>query len=237
MIFCLLNYHFRSWRKIKKDYLHHFARPRVDMLVWILLDKLLPQFSHRIGRLFLGYGRARDPASWRTQFQHDWKALETRTASEHDSFRYEKYNPKPLLWVCSCPAFSQSRFLICKHLVQLHHPVPPRFFKEVSRNRSTPFWKHAGLQTLDQAAPDVRLDFTHPRIPPPEFENRPDSSLDDTSGPNKAVISSNDEGDDAVSAVGTVDSDSLRLDMRGHKAFDFRPPKKRVWLRDFQNAS
>lgn len=178
------------------------------MLVWILLNKLLPQFSQRIGRLFLGYGRARDPVSWKTQFQRDWRTLETRTASEFDSFRYERYNPKPLLWVCSCPAFSQSRFLICKHLVQVHHPVLPRFFKQVSRNRSTPFWKPPGLRTLDQAAPDDGLDFTHPRIPLPEYEDRPDFASDDTSGSNAAVISTHDEGDDAVSAVGTVDSDS-----------------------------
>lgn len=48
-------------------------------------------------------------------------------------------------WTCSCPSFSTSRFLICKHLIHLVRSVPTIFFKEACRARSTPFWKHPKL--------------------------------------------------------------------------------------------
>jgi len=61
----------------------------------------------------------------------------------------EKYRPDPKRFVCTCPQFVISRFLLCKHLVQAFHPVPPVFFLEVSRNRTVPFWSHSSLIPLN----------------------------------------------------------------------------------------
>jgi hypothetical protein len=61
---------------------------------------------------------------------------------------HDKYRPDPQRWVCTCPHFVVSRFLICKHLVQSVHPVSPKFFFEVERNRTTPFYSHPGLIEL-----------------------------------------------------------------------------------------
>ncbi|KAJ7577209.1 hypothetical protein C8J56DRAFT_899293 [Mycena floridula] len=36
------------WRRIKKDFLHHFASPRVDLLVWILVTKLAPTYYRKL---------------------------------------------------------------------------------------------------------------------------------------------------------------------------------------------
>ena len=44
-----------------------------------------------------------------------------------------------------------SRFLLCKHVVQLFHPVEPQFFLEVIRNQSLPFWSHPSLKPLANA--------------------------------------------------------------------------------------
>ena len=63
----------------------------------------------------------------------------------------EKYRPDVKRFVCTCPHFVVSRFLICKHLVQRFHPVDPQFFLEVTRNRCSPFWSHPSLKPLATA--------------------------------------------------------------------------------------
>ncbi|KAJ7210775.1 hypothetical protein GGX14DRAFT_363219, partial [Mycena pura] len=35
------------WRRIKRDFLHHFHKPRLDLLVWILITKLAPKYYRR----------------------------------------------------------------------------------------------------------------------------------------------------------------------------------------------
>ncbi|KAJ3717664.1 hypothetical protein DFJ43DRAFT_1141688 [Lentinula guzmanii] len=87
-------------------------------------------------------GRFRNLASWRKGFKSEWKRLETRPIAQPVS---DAYRPDPLRWVCGCRYFFKSRFLICKHLVQAMKPVPPVFFLEVRRSRSTPFWSHKAL--------------------------------------------------------------------------------------------
>ena len=61
---------------------------------------------------------------------------------------HDKYRPDPQCWVCTCPRFMVSCFLTCKHLVQSVHPVGPKFFFEVERNRTTSFYSHASLIEL-----------------------------------------------------------------------------------------
>jgi hypothetical protein len=53
------------------------------------------------------------------------------------------YVTNPNDWICTCPHFATSRFLVCKHLVQACEPIPARFFLVVpARNRQAPFWRH-----------------------------------------------------------------------------------------------
>ena len=97
-------------------------------------------------------GRPRDARSWRKAFKKAWRLCYARDTSPQDQFPYLKYSPDPIRWVCGCPSFRQSRFLICKHLVKLCHPVGSRFFLEVERNRTAPFWKHPDLLPLECSA-------------------------------------------------------------------------------------
>jgi hypothetical protein len=60
----------------------------------------------------------------------------------------ERYRPDIKRFVCTCLQFVVSRFLICKHLVQMFQPIDPIFFLEVSRNRTVPFWSHPTLKPL-----------------------------------------------------------------------------------------
>ncbi|CAG8647768.1 19528_t:CDS:2 [Gigaspora rosea] len=54
------------------------------------------------------------------------------------------------MWTCSCLGYLNSRFLLCKHLVQSVHSLKPNFFNEVTRYRSLPFWRHQDLIPLMQ---------------------------------------------------------------------------------------
>ncbi|EGN98063.1 hypothetical protein SERLA73DRAFT_123461 [Serpula lacrymans var. lacrymans S7.3] len=73
----------------------------------------------------------RELASWRKVFKRDWKQAATSPITMPLN---NKYRLNTLTWVCTCPHFSTSRFLLCKHLVQDVHPVPPLFFLEVKRD-------------------------------------------------------------------------------------------------------
>ena len=86
-------------------------------------------------------------ASWRGDFKKEWKELSGRVP-EKDSFR--KYHTNPQKWVCGCDFFLGSRFLICKHLVHCFEPVtqPLEFFRDVQRQRSTPYWTWANNQLV-----------------------------------------------------------------------------------------
>ena len=56
-------------------------------------------------------------------------------------------------WVCTCPAFAVSRFLVRKHLVQRIHKVPP-IFLGFERFREPPFWRHKTLRPLEEYRDD-----------------------------------------------------------------------------------
>lgn len=142
-----LTYYPNSWRRIKHDFLHHFKMPRCDLLAWILVTKLAPFYYVKLDRLLVQEGRYRELSSWRKNFKKQWKTLETRdiTMPLNDAYRPDAHK-----WICTCPSFVTSRFLLCKHLVQSVHRVPPVFFLQVKRNRSTPFWRHENLRVLDE---------------------------------------------------------------------------------------
>ncbi|KAJ7156580.1 hypothetical protein C8R43DRAFT_1087311 [Mycena crocata] len=82
-------------------------------------------------------GRFRDLPSWRKDFKVQCKKFWNTPITLPLN---PKYRPDPYRWVCTCPHFFKSCFLICKHLV---HAVRP-----VQRNRTTPFWSHPALIPL-----------------------------------------------------------------------------------------
>jgi hypothetical protein len=87
-------------------------------------------------------GRFRELSSWRKDFKRAWHKCEQTPITMPLN---EKYRPDAHRWVCTCPCFATSRFLICKHLVQAVQSVPLVFFLEAKRNRTTPFWVHHSL--------------------------------------------------------------------------------------------
>ncbi|KAF7426653.1 hypothetical protein PC9H_009022 [Pleurotus ostreatus] len=148
------------WRRIKKDFLHHFHKPRVDLLVWILVTKMAPAYYRKLDLATRDIGRFRELPSWRKAFKRDWKRALKKPITVPLNI---KYRPDTYRWVCTCPHFSKSRFLLCKHLVQAAPPVEPIFFLEVIRNRTTPFWTHVSLQPMtDETKPGVKQPAQQP---------------------------------------------------------------------------
>ena len=143
---------------MKEDYLHHFSLPRLDLLAWVLITKLVPTYYQKLEVMLTDIGRFRELPRWRKDFKADWKkAMNTPIMQPLN----EKYRPDAQKFVCTCPHFVVSRFLLCKHIVQQFHLVDPRFFLEVTRNRCLPFWSHPSLKPLVTA--DNRIE---PQDPP-----------------------------------------------------------------------
>lgn len=132
--------HHNSWRRIKHELLHHFKMPRCDLLAWILVSKLAPTYYIKLDNLLTSNERYSELCSWRKEFKKTWKSLETReiTVPLNDAYR-----PDAKKWICTCPFFVTSRFLMCKRVL-------PTFFLEVKCYRSVPFWRHASLKILDE---------------------------------------------------------------------------------------
>jgi MULE transposase domain len=131
------------WRIIKRDYLYKFHKPRLDLLIWVLASRLVPRCIIKYQHLISSRQRTRYTPSWRPVFKRAWKECSRRTIND------TSYITDSVKWTCSCPAYLESRFLLCKHLVQSVRPVGPIFFNEVHRRRSPPFWQHPDLIPLE----------------------------------------------------------------------------------------
>jgi hypothetical protein len=146
------------WRKLKHDYLHRFNRPRIDLVVWVLLNKAIPDSLTRMWAILSYDPRRVDAswrkASWRKAFKHEWKKLTIRSQTI-DPGSIQQYHANPTQWCCGCPSFINSRFLICKHLVFCYKPIldPVRFFREIRRQRVPPFWTDRQLTLLPEYQP------------------------------------------------------------------------------------
>jgi len=133
---------------VKEDYLHHFSLPRLDLLAWVLVTKLVPTYYRKLEVMLNDTGRFRELPKWRKDFKANWMtAMRTPITMPIN----EKYRPNAKDFLCTCPRFVVSRFLLCKHVVQLFQPVNPLFFLEVTRNRTLPFWSHPSLKPLAMA--------------------------------------------------------------------------------------
>ncbi|KAL0578321.1 hypothetical protein V5O48_003668 [Marasmius crinis-equi] len=134
------------WKHIKHDYLGHFSNPQIDFLIWMVVVKAGAAYLNSFENIMIDDGRWTHRASWRKDFKREWQ--QCRKAEIPQPIN-SKYRPDSCHWVCTCPAFVLSRFLLCKHLVQSVRDIDPVFFWEVQRNRTAPWYTHPSLQPLD----------------------------------------------------------------------------------------
>jgi MULE transposase domain len=129
------------WRQLKHDYLHHVARPRLDHLVWILINKVTPAYIARAEIMNDSYrlGRSKQLTTYQKYFKSSWKKLSERTISD------KEYHINVEEWTCTCGQQKYNCHHICKHLVQAVNPPEKRFWREVVRRRTLPIYQHPAL--------------------------------------------------------------------------------------------
>ena len=64
-----------SWWWIKNDFLHHFHKPHLDLLVWILVKKFVPHYERKLDLLLNNNRRYYELPSWQKAFKCKWKKL------------------------------------------------------------------------------------------------------------------------------------------------------------------
>ena len=136
------------WRQLKHDYLHHVARPRLDNLVWILINKVTPAYIARAEIMNDSYrlGRPKQLTTYQKYFKSSWKKLSECTLSG------KNYHTNVEEWTCTCGQQKYNCHHLCKHLVQAIKPPEKRFWREVVRRRALPIYQHPAL--VAKGSPD-----------------------------------------------------------------------------------
>lgn len=143
------------WKAMKRDFLYKFFRPRLDLVTYIILLKMIPLQRRKFQQILSG----RESPDWKKEFKAEWKRL-----SKHNTDLVNTYATNIQNWVCGCPYFLTNRFMICKHLIQLKGAVNAEFFCKVQRNHSYPFIQ-------EDAEIPCRRSFTIRTTAIPEVEN------------------------------------------------------------------
>ncbi len=117
------------WKVLKRDFLYKFFRPRLDLVVFIIMEQVIPHNQRKFEQIFIV---EREKADWRKAFKKEWKHLAKQPLNN-------MYSTDILHWICGCSAFLTSRFLICKHLVQQKGDIDIQFFDQVHRHHQYPF--------------------------------------------------------------------------------------------------
>jgi hypothetical protein len=145
--------------------------------VWTLINKLAPTYYPKLDQLLTETSRYRELSCWRKGFKKARRKLEKTPIILPLN---DAYKPNTKKWICTCPSFVVSRFLICKHTIQLMHRVPPIFCLEAEQYRTEPFWRHKSLKPLEEAGAEMMVTIV-------------ESAVDDQA---RGDEDENDEGDD-----------------------------------------
>ncbi len=138
------------WKQLKHNYLHHFLRPRLNQLLWILCTKVTPAIylrsevlddTHRLGR-------SRPLTTYQRYFKRDWK----KQSKADISGRTYKTNVES--WTCDCGTQKYNRHHVCKHLVQAVPKPPQSFWRDIHRRRATPIYRHSALHPIPEDGMD-----------------------------------------------------------------------------------
>ena len=94
------------WKALKRDFLYKFFRPRLDLVTYIILLKMVPLQKRKFHQILAG----RENPDWKEQFKAEWKQPSKRNIENTYATNIQN-------WVCNCPYFLTNRFMICKYLV------------------------------------------------------------------------------------------------------------------------
>ncbi|KAG2214782.1 hypothetical protein INT45_011563 [Circinella minor] len=119
-----------QWRILKRDFLINSNRPRLDFLVWIIIQKQLVKVHHNF---MLKVVNRAEKLEWELEFVREWhvKTGHSDPGSNSRGTRAENpdadqlYLPSLENWTCGCPSFATSRFMLCKHLISRYRNSTP----------------------------------------------------------------------------------------------------------------
>ena len=119
-----------QWRILKRDFLVNSIRPRLDYLVWIIIQKQIVTIHHTFSIKIVNRMQKLD---WELEFVREWHAKtgcgepgsnSRRNRSENTNAE-ELYLPSIENWTCGCPSYAKSRFMLCKHLISRYRDSHP----------------------------------------------------------------------------------------------------------------
>ncbi|CAI2188574.1 13551_t:CDS:2 [Funneliformis geosporum] len=82
------------WKVLKRDFLYKFFRPRLDLLVYILLEKLIPHQQRKFQQQLSG----REMLDWKKSIKSEWKKL-AQKQPEINSFNKYCTNIKDWVYI------------------------------------------------------------------------------------------------------------------------------------------
>ncbi|KAJ7852598.1 hypothetical protein B0H13DRAFT_2359391 [Mycena leptocephala] len=136
--------------------LAEFNRPRLDLVVSIVFKSLLPRVKRTLEyvRGLRRIGRPQALAGWQSAPNTKGRAERLAQLAEEESRESGTYATDIKTWVCPCPHFFKSRFLMCKHLIREankllnNRPLTDlRFFLDLRRNHFPPYYSIPGIHT------------------------------------------------------------------------------------------
>ncbi len=162
------------WRALKRDFMVEFGKPRMDLLVYIIVKELMVPMQVRLHKIADG---GRPP--WLADFQKEWSKAQKRLEDPEKPFdpgSLRRYATDSVAWVCACPSFYLSPHWVCKHLVYqcgLPRWEYPRWnaTENPLRFTSPPFVRING-----QLAAAVSIQVEHapnPPFPPQQVDSSP----------------------------------------------------------------
>jgi hypothetical protein len=93
--------------------------------------------------------------SFQKYFKKSWKLLSERKIQRSD------YTTNIDAWDCNCGQQKYNPYHLCKHLVQAVAPPPQSFWRNISRRRTAPLYRHSHLRSSSTAESDIGLSNTH----------------------------------------------------------------------------
>ncbi|CAK5267884.1 unnamed protein product [Mycena citricolor] len=241
------------WKHIKHRDLSDFNRPRLDLVTYIIIQNLLPRVQRNLEDLQQSRRMGRGPSlvGWQKDFRMAWTEL-SKSDSQHRIDRAADWvqNAKNAndrehrlariaanagrtagnyitdlqKWVCSCPAFLYSRFMLCKHLVHYTNEALDNkplkdlaMFANLRRNHLPPYYRIPGIHG-DESAVDSDGPEDMPEI---HILGRGISRSQSVSSmARSSVMDSENEVDDFLTTTVSARNSDMEMDEDGSEEFD-----------------
>ncbi|KAJ7751394.1 hypothetical protein B0H16DRAFT_1318085 [Mycena metata] len=139
------------WRNLKHETLHHLLHPRLDQLIYLIITEVVPAFTAKMQIFDKDFrpGRPKPLTPFQKGFKAEWQELRARPLGTRE------YKIDLLRWLCWCGQQKYNAYNLCKHLVQAVDPPDPAFFREVTRRRVLPIYRHPLLKPKDGSELDL----------------------------------------------------------------------------------